>query len=272
MAGERWPDSGRPWIHRCWYYPTSAPEAGRSTGAPRAAPVPLVLLHEGLGSISAWASFPQTLADGTGRPVLAYDRAGYGRSGPRPGLWPAEFLHHEAVELHDLLVEEDLDRVLLVGHSDGASISLLYPSQIEGGRPEILGIASLSAHVMVEELNVASIVELRRTYSELLAPRLARHHDDADQVFESWSEVWSSDRFRPWTIEAELGSIRCPVLAVQGAADGYGTALQLEELAAAVSAPVEVVELDGVDHWPHKEAPDEVIDLVTTFADRLDPR
>lgn len=236
------------------------------------APVPLVLLHEGLGSISAWAGFPQTLAEATGRPVLAYDRAGYGQSGPRPSPWPPEFLHLEAVELGDLLAEEDLDRVILVGHSDGASISLLYPSQTDQQRPEIVGIVSLSAHVMVEALNVASIVELRRTYRERLAPRLARHHRDADQLFEAWSEVWSSDRFRPWTIEAELCAIECPVLAVQGAADGYGTILQLERLAAAVSTPVELVELEGVDHWPHKEAPDEVTRLVTAFADGLDPR
>lgn len=254
--------TGQPTIHRRWFHPDLAGQSRR---------IPLVLLHEGLGSISAWGPFPQALADATRRSVLAYDRAGYGSSDPRLGPWPAKFLHVGAVELRDLLVEEGLGPVILVGHSDGASISLLYPSQAGSDDPEIVGIVSLSAHVMVEEVNVEAIGELRRTYHEVLAPRLERHHRNADRLFDDWSEVWVSERFRGWAIDAELGSITCAVLAVQGAADGYGTALQLERLTAAVSCPVEVIELEGVDHWPHKEAPDEVLRLVTRFADQIDP-
>lgn len=254
--------AGEPTIHRRWYRPEVTSER-RS--------IPLVLLHEGLGSISAWGPFPQALADATRRSVLAYDRAGYGSSDSHPGPWPAEFLHVGVIELRDLLAEEGLGGAILVGHSDGASISLLYPSQTGAGDPEINGIVSLSAHVMVEELNVAAIAELRRTYHEVLAPRLVRHHRDADRLFDDWSEVWVSERFRSWAIDAELGSITCPVLAIQGAVDGYGTALQLERLTAAVSCPMDVVELEGVDHWPHKEAPDEVLRLVARFADQIDP-
>ena len=261
-VGAGWPGPARPTIYRRWYHPSGG------GGDPR---LPLILLHEGLGSISAWSSFPQKLADAARRPVLAYDRAGYGRSGPRPGPWPAEFMHYEAAELALLLAEESVDRAILVGHSDGATISLLYPSQTGPDAPAIAGIVSLSAHVMVEQINVDAIDGLRRTYAEQLAPRLARHHRDADTVFEDWSDVWVSDRFRSWAIDRELRAIDCPVLAVQGAADGYGTALQLDRLAAAITSPVEVVELDGVDHWPHKEATDEVLRLVTKFADRVDP-
>jgi pimeloyl-ACP methyl ester carboxylesterase len=233
----------------------------------------LVLLHEGLGSISAWGSFPQALADASGRSVLAYDRAGYGRSGsPRPGPWPAEFMHHEAVELAGLLAAEGIERVILVGHSDGATISLLYPSQVPSGSPEVVGIVSLSAHVLVEDMNVAAIEQLRATYADELAPGLTRHHDQADALFEVWSEVWVSDRFRPWNIEPELGAVTCPVLAVQGEADGYGTMLQVERLATAVGGPVEIVGLPGIDHWPHKEARADVLRLVTDFADNVDPR
>jgi hypothetical protein len=93
----------------------------------------------------------------------------------------------------------------------------------------VAGIVSLSAHVMVEAMNVAAITELRRTYQDGLAPRLARHHDDADTTFENWSDVWISDRFRPWAIHRELAAVNCPVHIVQGRADGYGTLAQVEE-------------------------------------------
>ena len=249
-------------IHRQWFEPTAEADSAGSR-------IPIVLLHEGLGSISTWGSFPQALADAAKRSVLAYDRAGYGLSGPKPGPWPPTFMHHEAVKLAELLVEERTERAILVGHSDGATISLLYPSQMGPGDPEIVAIVSLSGHVLVEELNVEAIVELRRTYHDQLAHSLARHHRRANALFESWSEVWVSDRFRRWTIDEELDSVSCPVLAAQGSADGYGTAIQLERLAAAVVGPVETVELPGVDHWPHKEARSEVLGLITEFVDRM---
>ena len=257
-------------IHRQWFPPSADAASPASTSRPDG-PLPLVLLHEGLGSISAWGSFPTALAEGSGRPVLAYDRAGYGRSGSKPGPWPAEFMHHEAVELAAVLASEGIGEAILVGHSDGATISLLYPSQAPAGSAAVAGIVSLSAHVLVEDMNVAAIENLRATYGDGLAAALARHHDDADTVFELWSDVWVSDRFRPWNIEAELGSVTCPVLAVQGEADGYGTMIQVERVAGAVGGPVELVGLPGVDHWPHKEARADVIHLVTDFADEIDP-
>jgi pimeloyl-ACP methyl ester carboxylesterase len=231
-----------------------------------------VLLHEGLGSVSSWRDFPQELAGATGRPVLAYDRPGYGRSGPRPGPWPADFLHRGAVELAGLLGEEALDRAVLVGHSDGASLALLYPSQAPPGSTAVLGTVSLSAHVFIEPVNVESIHELQRRYAadvDELRTRLTRHHDRADELFDAWSEVWVSDRFRPFDIEAELAAVSCPVLAVQGGADSYGTRLQLDRVAAAVSGPVEVHELPGVDHWPHREATGDVLALIDGFCRRL---
>lgn len=233
--------------------------------------MPLVLLHEGLGSISAWGRFPQALADASGRRLLAFDRPGYGLSGQRPGPWPATFMHHEAAELPALLQAEGVERPILVGHSDGATISLLYPSQTGPDAPAPAGIVSLSAHVMVEALNVAAITELRRTYADELAPRLARHHRNADETFANWSDVWVSDRFRPWAIHAELAAIECPVLVVQGEADGYGTWRQVDELVASLAAPHETVGLPEVDHWPHREAPDDVLRLVREFADAVDP-
>jgi pimeloyl-ACP methyl ester carboxylesterase len=277
-------------IHRQWFEPrpnhrdadhpgnrtrTGNPTgAGTGTGTELAGGVgatdPIVLLHEGLGSVSAWGPFPAALAAATGRRVLAYDRRGYGRSEPHPGPWPARYLHDEAARLPLLLAEEGVgDGLVLVGHSDGASIALLYPSQAPPGSPRPAGIVSLSAHVLVEEVGVVGIAETTRTYHELLRHRLARHHDDADATFAAWSEVWLSDRFRPWTLDDDLRSVTCPVLALQGTDDRYGTDLQLVRIAAAVSAPVECHELAGADHWPHRGAADAVLRLTAQFCGRL---
>jgi pimeloyl-ACP methyl ester carboxylesterase len=250
-------------IHRQWFGaepPSSWLTADR---------VPIVLLHEGLGSVSAWGRFPAALAATTGRPVLAYDRDGYGRSGPRPGPWPADFMHRDARRLAALLAGEGIERTILAGHSDGATVALLYPSQAGPGAPAVAGIVSLSAHVLVEEAGVEAIEVLRRTYASRLRPRLARHHRDADAVFAAWSEVWVSERFRPWTIDAELGAVRCPVLAIQGDTDTYGTRQQLDRLEAGVAGKIDVHELAGVDHWPHREATGQVLDLITTFCHQL---
>ena len=247
-------------IHRQWFDPAG-------DGAGGAGDPPLVLLHEGLGSISAWGPFPQQLADGTGRRVLAFDRRGYGRSEAHPGPWPARYMHDEAARLPALLAEEGVgDGMVLVGHSDGASIALLYPSQAPARSPRPAGIVSLSAHLFVEPVGVAAIAEVTAGYrSTGLRDRLARHHADADATFDAWSDVWLSDRFRPWVLDDDVRAVTCPVLAIQGAADRYGTRLQLDRLAAAVSGPVDIHELDGVDHWPHREAPAAVVTLIARF-------
>ncbi len=246
-------------IHRAWF--------GERDSRP-----PIVLLHEGLGSISAWGGFPGQLAEATGRAVLAYDRLGYGRSGPHGPPWPASFLHDEAAALAELLDDERVERPFLVGHSDGASIALLYPAcGVPRGGPEPVGIVSLSAHVMVEPICVEAIEGLRRTADDGLIRALARHHDDPQATFEAWSEVWVSERFRTWAIDDELRAVRCPVVAVQGADDGFGTPEQLARLAAAVGGPVATELLPGVDHWPHREATDEVLRHTKRLLSEVDP-
>ncbi|MFV0259102.1 MAG: alpha/beta fold hydrolase, partial [Acidimicrobiales bacterium] len=137
-------------INRTCFSPAGDPTGPAERRVGPAAETPLVLLHEGLGSVSAWGSFPARLAEATGRWVLAYDRAGYGRSGsPAPSPWPARFMHTEARRLDDLLADEGLERVVLVGHSDGGSIALLHPSQAVPGRVAVAAVVSMSAHVMV---------------------------------------------------------------------------------------------------------------------------
>ncbi len=247
-------------IYRQWFTPTTDP-------VPSA--LPLVLLHEGLGSVSAWGRFPQLLADATRHRVLAFDRAGYGRNDPAPGPWPADFMTIEARRLGSLLSREGIERHVLVGHSDGATIALLYPGERRTTDPEPRAIVSISAHVSVEGVCVDAITAVRENYQSggesSLAARLAPHHVSADEVFEAWSEVWISPRFSDWNIVEELAEVTCPVLALQGTEDVYATRGQLELIEASVSGPVTVVDVAGSDHWPHREATDVVLDAVTKF-------
>lgn len=251
-------------VHRQWF---GANASRNEAGASRREAI--VLLHEGLGSLSTWGRFPALLAEACKRPVLAYDRRGYGRSPANRAPWPVEFMHLEARRLGHLLVEEEIDDPILVGHSDGATVALLYPNERSSTQPEPKAIVSLAAHLFVESVCVEEIEHLRAEQRAQLIRRLAPHHDHPAEVFEGWSEIWTSDRFRSWTIDDELRAVTCPVLAFQGEEDTYATRQQLVRMAAAVEGPISLVDLPDCDHWPHREATEQVLARIADFCSGL---
>jgi pimeloyl-ACP methyl ester carboxylesterase len=225
---------------------------------------PLVFLHEGLGSIAQWRSFPADLRAGVGAPAtLVYSRAGYGRSGPATLPRPVTYMHHEAdVVLPALLADVGLEAPVLVGHSDGASIALLYAG---GGRP-VTGLVLLAPHVFVERVTISAIESARETFATSdLRERLAKYHDDPEATFRGWNDVWLSPGFRAWDIRNRLAAITSPILLVQGEQDPYGTTAQLDAIAAGASGPVARALLPDVGHVPHLEAPDATLAAVTEF-------
>lgn len=225
-------------------------------------PPSMVLLHDGLGSIGQWRDVPARLADATGRTVLAYDRAGHGRSTPVPdGPWPPRWLHREAEVLARLLAELDIGRPVLVGHSDGGSIALLHAAVAGEG---VAGVVALAAHTWVEQVCVDAIAALRADPA-LVVDRLARHHAAPAAVFDAWSGVWTGDAFRTWDIRPLLGGTSAPVLVVQGAGDEYATDAMVDETVAAVGPSATGVVVPGVGHLLHHQAPDVVVDLVARF-------
>jgi pimeloyl-ACP methyl ester carboxylesterase len=229
----------------------------------------LVFLHEGLGSVSMWRRVPAALHDATGRRVVTYSRAGYGRSGPVSLPRPVMYMHHEAdVVLPALLAQLGIDRPVLVGHSDGASIALLYA----GAGHRVTALVLLAPHVIVEDVTVTSIAAAREAYASTdLRAKLARHHDDVDTAFRGWNDVWLSPAFRAWDITDRLQAIDVPVLVIQGDADAYGTLRQLDLIEAGVSGPVRRLVLTGVGHAPHLEASDAVLAAIATFVAGLGP-
>jgi len=229
----------------------------------------MVFLHEGLGSVAMWRDFPQRLCDAAGCRGLVYSRPGYGRSTPRAAgeAWGVDFMHRQAHEVLPALLEAlDLDTAQappwLFGHSDGGSIALLHAARFPA---RVAGLVVLAPHIMVEDVSVRSIEQARSAYQDTdLRARLARYHDDPDSAFRGWNDIWLDPAFRHWSIRAELDAIRCPVLAVQGRDDEYGTMEQIREIARCVPR-AELLELADCGHSPHRDQPDRLIAAVTDF-------
>jgi pimeloyl-ACP methyl ester carboxylesterase len=239
--------------------------------SPRASPPTLVFLHEGLGSVAMWRNFPQRLCDAVGAAGLVYSRPGYGRSTPRDRdeRWGLDFMHRQAYELLPALLHElQLDREgrcpWLIGHSDGASIALLHAARFP---QRVCGVVAMAPHVFVEDLAIASIQQARHRYVHTdLRQRLARYHDDPDSAFWGWNDIWLHPPFARWNIEGEIGGICCPLLAMQGLDDEYGTLEQIHAIARRLPH-TELIELAQCGHSPHREQPQRVIEEITRFVD-----
>ena len=235
-------------------------------GGPRAAAPVIVFLHEGLGSVSMWRDFPARLCEAVGRPGLVYSRPGYGRSTPRKAdeRWGVDFMHRQARELLPALlgILGVSAPYLLFGHSDGGSIALIHAASF----PErVAGVVALAPHLFVEELSVRSIEQARNSYLDTdLRERLGRHHADVDSAFWGWNDIWLDPAFSAWNIEALLPSIHCPVLAIQGRDDEYGTMAQIHGIRKALPDTV-LLELDRCGHSPHRDQPEAVIAATGRF-------
>ena len=232
----------------------------------------LVFLHEGLGSVAMWKDFPERLCDAGGFRGLVFSRPGYGRSTPRADdePWDVDFMHRQAHEVLPPLLEQlGIDEApWLFGHSDGASIALLYAACF----PErVAGLVVMAPHIFVEDLTVASIAEARTAYLATDLPhKLGRYHDSADSAFWGWNRIWLDPAFRAWNIESELDAIRCPVLAIQGVDDEYGSLEQIRGIARRLPH-AELLELPDCGHSPHRDQPEAAIVATVSFIQARSP-
>jgi len=227
---------------------------------------PLVLLHEGLGSVGLWRGFLPALNEATGRRVLAFSRFGHGRSELPPRARTPAFFHEEALDvLPALLPQLDAVEPILVGHSDGASIALIHAAY-----HPVTGLALMAPHVFVEDFTVEEIRRTRAAYaSGGLRERMARHHDDPDAAFGGWCDVWLDPAFADWNIESDAQGVPAPVLLVQGEDDPYGTLEQIDRIQARVRGPVERLVVSGAGHSPYLDAPEPVLGAIAAFVARL---
>lgn len=236
---------------------------------PRPGAPAIVFLHEGLGSISMWRDFPQKVADATGCEAVVYSRYGYGRSTPRRGEPNTpRYMHVQALEVLPALLDAlELERPFLLGHSDGGSIALLHAAAF----PErVAALVVAAPHLFVEALSLASIADARTAYATTdLRQRLARHHDDPDSAFRGWNDIWLDPAFRDWNIEAEVATVRCPVLAVQGVEDPYGTMAQIDRIADLCPGRTELLKLPQCGHSPHRDQSEALIAGAVDFLHRI---
>jgi pimeloyl-ACP methyl ester carboxylesterase len=229
----------------------------------------LVLLHEGLGSIRQWRDFPAKLAGATACRALVYDRYGYGQSDvlaePRRSV---RFMHDEALHaLPELLRHLNVEKPVLIGHSDGASIALIHA----GAGHAVRAVVAMAPHVFIEPVCLSSIRKATEAFRNTDLPqKLGRYHRDARKTFHGWADVWLDPEFKGWDIRDEyLPGVRCPVLAIQGHDDEYGTMAQLDEIRARVSVRCELVKLEKCGHAPFRDRPDEVLARVSSFIGSL---
>ena len=229
----------------------------------------LVLLHEGLGSVSLWRDFPDALARRLGMPALVYSRRGYGRSDGLDGPREPDFMHREALDvLPRLLAHHGIGRALLVGHSDGASIALIHAAS----HPQtVAGAVLMAPHVLVEAVSQSSIARIAETYERTdLRARLARHHTDVDDAFLGWSRIWLDPRFRTWSLGPECQRLAVPTLLIQGEDDEYGTLAQLDAIDAVAPRKPQRLVLARCGHSPHRDRDGDVLDAIAGFTAGLD--
>lgn len=228
----------------------------------------MVFLHEGLGSVSLWKDFPDQLCARLRMRGLVYSRPGYGKSTPRPAHqhWAPDFMHQQAYEiLPKLITRLGIENPWLFGHSDGGSIALLFAAAFP---KQVRGAVVAAPHLFVEQISIDSIRRAREAYlHQGLRDRLSRHHDDVDSAFFGWNDAWLSPAFRSWNIEPNVSDIVCPLLALQGEQDEYGSLQQIHRIQQLRPAS-EIVALAECGHSPHRDQPEAVITVVSEFIQR----
>lgn len=229
----------------------------------------IVFLHEGLGSVAMWKDFPQRLCEAVNCRGLVYSRPGYGKSTPRATneAWEADFIHRQAFEvlpalLKALKIDTEKHKPWLFGHSDGASIALLFAARYP---INTAGTVVVAPHILVEDVSINSIAQARVDYQTTgLRSQLARYHDDVDSAFWGWNDIWLNPSFRHWKLTQAIKTITCPLLAVQGLEDEYGTLEQIHGIKRVLPA-TQLLELADCGHSPHRDQPDALIDACSTF-------
>lgn len=230
----------------------------------------LVLLHEGLGSVSMWRDVPEALAGMTGFGVFVYSRAGYGQSGAAPLPWPLDYMEREAtIVLPQVLDAIGAQKVVLLGHSDGATIAAMHAGTIADMR--VRGLILMAPHFFSEEIGLQAIRAVVDDYNGgYLKARLAKYHANPDVAFRGWSGAWLDPAWAEWNVAEVIDYLRIPTLAIQGTDDAYGTCAQIEELEARSYAPVDTVWLQDCGHAPHIERREETLSAIADFCGRLE--
>ncbi len=234
-------------------------------GPPPSQAPTIVLLHEGLGSVSHWKDFPTNLAKETSCGVFVYSRSGYGQSSPAVLPRPLNYMSLEAVNvLPKILNTIEFRSGFLLGHSDGASISAIHAGELKDER--VKGVILIAPHFFAEPRGLESILDIKLSYEAgKFGEKFNRYHKNPDNAFSGWANAWLDPKFKNWDISNCLDNIRVPVLAIQGRDDEYGSLDQIEEIKSRLNSLVRIEILDECGHSPHKKYPKLVLNLISKF-------
>jgi len=230
----------------------------------------LVMLHEGLGCVHMWREYPRDLALTTHCSVLVFSRRGYGGSSPHPAPWPLSYMHEEALEiLPQILDAAGIKNAVMVGHSDGASISLIHAGEMLDSR--VSALVLMAPHVFCEPISVQGIRQAKEKYQQGELRRLLEryHGSNVDNAFWGWNRAWLDDGFLEWNIENSLPNIRIPLLLIQGKDDEYGTLQQLQAIERQVNGPVDKLVLPNCGHSPYRDKKEETLQAIADFVNKL---
>lgn len=226
---------------------------------------PIMLVHESLGCVGLWKGFPARLAAATGKTVIAYDRLGFGKSSPRTAPPSFDFIDDEAqIQFPALIDALGLAGCILLGHSVGGCMALRIAAQ----RPDCCrAVVTESAQAFVEDRTLAGIREAKQAFADPQQfRRLERWHGErAGWVLAAWTDIWLDPDFRTWSLDAFLGKVQCPVLAIHGRGDEYGSSAFPRRITEGVNGPAQMRMLADCGHIPHLEQSDAVIQSVHAF-------
>jgi pimeloyl-ACP methyl ester carboxylesterase len=229
----------------------------------------LVYLHEGLGCHAMWKGFPGMLCRKTGCPGLIYDRLGHGKSSPLTSMRTIRYMHESALKELPRVIAHCIPAryFILIGHSDGGSISLIFGAEKP---PLLMGIIAEAAHVFVESVTVEGICRMDVAFKNGELDGLKKYHGEKTaNLFRAWADTWLSEGFRSWNIEDVLPLVECPVLVIQGSEDQYGTERQVRSIVSGISGWATPVLLENCRHSPHLEDPETVLAIMSGFVDQI---
>jgi len=225
---------------------------------------PIVLLHDSLGSVALWRDFPSALARTLSRTVIAYDRLGFGRSDARHGLPSLNFIKEESTDYFPAVKKElSLTSYILLGHSVGGAMSI----HIAARDKDCSAVVTMSAQAFVEERTLEGIRKGKRMFAQPgQIERLAKWHGNKAQwVLRAWTDIWLSPAFFAWSLADCIGEVTCPVLAIHGDNDEYGSVAFPEFIAGKAAGVSEMRVFKGCGHMPHRENTDAVVNAVRDF-------
>ncbi|VVS90965.1 alpha/beta fold hydrolase [Desulfoluna spongiiphila] len=226
--------------------------------------VPIVLLHDSLGCVDLWRHFPGTLAESLSLCVIAYDRLGFGRSTPRNELPSIHFIEEEATDYFpSVKMHLNLGSYILFGHSVGGAMAVNIAARDEG----CVAVITEASQAFVEDRTVAGINAAKKAFDDPgQMDRLKKWHGSkAEWVLRAWTDTWLSSEFSDWSLDNCMGEVTCPVLAIHGDNDEYGSTAFPEYIAHKAGGISEMTILSNCGHIPHKEKPEEVINTIKLF-------